>query len=236
MPCAPIVLSQHLVEYVFLFLHKQPILLPFLGELNEYGLLASYSALGITNRCYVQRVDIDLTELTASLVRPTGSPANGDYWLDTSTSVWGIQEYNQTTNTFTVETPIIIDDTADVIDPESDPTPLATVGSIGDYAIVTCATDTKLLGYYKNSDNDWVQGSFGSCDYCDAFQSEFSWDSDFACQDVQQQLAQFGRGYLDDMLTTEQVLRQYDADANWDSDSEAAAFWVRRAVMDYGVE
>ena len=126
-------------------------------ELNEYGLLASYSALGITNRCYVQRVDIDLTELTASLVRPTGSPANGDYWLDTSTSVWGIQEYNQTTNTFTVETPIIIDDTADVIDPESDPTPLATVGSIGDYAIVTCATDTKLLGYYKNSDNDWVQ-------------------------------------------------------------------------------
>ena len=82
----------------------------------------------------------------------------------------------------------------------------------------------------------WVQGAFGSCDYCDAFQSEFSWDSDFACQDVQQQLAQFGRGYLDDMLTTEQVLRQYDADANWDSDSEAAAFWVRRAVMDYGVE
>jgi hypothetical protein len=35
MPCAPIVLSQHLVEYVFLFLHKQPILLPFLGELND---------------------------------------------------------------------------------------------------------------------------------------------------------------------------------------------------------
>lgn len=82
----------------------------------------------------------------------------------------------------------------------------------------------------------WVQGSYGSCDHCDAFQSEFSWDSDFACQDVQEQLAQFGRGYLDDMLTTEQVLRQYDADANWDSDSEAAAFWVRRAVMDYGVE
>ena len=75
-------------------------------ELNEYGLLAAYSALGITNRCYVQRVDIDLTELTASLVRPTGSPANGDYWLDTSSSVWGIQEYNQATNTFTVENSI----------------------------------------------------------------------------------------------------------------------------------
>ena len=36
-------------------------------ELNEYGLLAAYSALGVTNRAYVQRVDIDLSELTASL-------------------------------------------------------------------------------------------------------------------------------------------------------------------------
>ena len=126
-------------------------------ELNEYGLLAAYSSLGITNRCYVQRVNIDLTELTASLVRPTGSPANGDYWLDTSASVWGIQEYNQTTNTFTVETPIVITDTADVVDPDTDPTPLTSVGSIGDYAIVTCATSTKLLGYYKNSNNAWVQ-------------------------------------------------------------------------------
>ena len=29
-------------------------------ELNEYGLLAAYSALGVTNRAYIQRVDIDL--------------------------------------------------------------------------------------------------------------------------------------------------------------------------------
>jgi hypothetical protein len=34
-------------------------------ELNEYGLLAAYSALGVTNRAFIQRVDIDLTELTA---------------------------------------------------------------------------------------------------------------------------------------------------------------------------
>ncbi len=84
-------------------------------ELNEYGLLAAYSSLGITNRCYVQRANIDLSELTASLVRPTGNPNDGDYWLDTSTSVWGIQEWNQTTNTFTVKTPIVITDTADVV-------------------------------------------------------------------------------------------------------------------------
>ena len=125
-------------------------------ELNEYGLLAAYSSLGITNRCYVQRVNVDLTELTASLVRPTGSPANGDYWLDTSTSVWGIQEYNQTTNTFTVETLITITDTADIVDPDTDPAPLTTVGSIGNYAVVCCADNVLNAVYYKNSSNEWV--------------------------------------------------------------------------------
>ena len=55
-------------------------------ELNEYGLLAAYSALGITNRAYVQRANIDLTELTASLSRPVGTPADGTYWLDTLNS------------------------------------------------------------------------------------------------------------------------------------------------------
>ena len=81
----------------------------------------------------------------------------------------------------------------------------------------------------------WVQGSFGSCDYCDAFQSQFDWDSDFACEDVQDRLAQFGRTYLDDLQTTEQVLRQYDTDADWDSDSASAASWVRYAQQQHGV-
>jgi len=79
----------------------------------------------------------------------------------------------------------------------------------------------------------WVQGFFGSCDYCDAFQSQFSWDSDFACEDVQEQLAQFGRTYLDDLQTTEQILRQYDADADWDEESENVAFWIRETEQTY---
>ena len=125
-------------------------------ELNEYGLLAAYSSLGITNRCYVQRVDIDLAELTASLTRPTGNPDDGDYWLDTSTSLWGIQEWNQTTNTFTVKTPIVITDTADVVDFDNDNfTPNADIGSIGDYAVSAVAVTNPI--YYKNSNNAWVQ-------------------------------------------------------------------------------
>lgn len=125
-------------------------------ELNEYGLLAAYSALGVTNRAYVQRANIDLTELTASLTRPVGEPADGTYWLNTATSVWGIQEWNQTTATFTVKTPIQIIDATDVVDADADDyTPLASIGSIGDYAVV--GIDPFLSGWYKNYLNNWVQ-------------------------------------------------------------------------------
>lgn len=129
-------------------------------ELNEYGLLAAYSALGVTNRAYVQRVDIDLTELTASLSRPVGQPNNNTYWLDTSTSTWGIFEWNQTSSTWTNKTPLIVSSVADVVggdgtDPVADNTPLTSIGSIGDYAVV--AIDPYIIGYYKRSDNTWVQ-------------------------------------------------------------------------------
>jgi len=114
-------------------------------ELNEYGLLAAYSALGVSNRVYVQRVDIDLTELTASLSRPLGAPTNGTYWLDTTNSEWGIFEWNITTGIFTVQTPIVITSTTQL---ETGATvPLQTVGSIGNYAIT--ATSTFNPGYYK---------------------------------------------------------------------------------------
>lgn len=125
-------------------------------ELNEYGLLAAYSSLGVTNRAYVQRVDIDLSELTASLSRPLGAPTNDTFWLDMSSSIWGIFEWNQTTATFTNKTPLAISDAADVVDAGAgDYTPLDTVGSIGDYAVV--GLSTMLPGYYKNSSNTWVQ-------------------------------------------------------------------------------
>ena len=117
-------------------------------ELNEYGLLAAYSALGVTNRCYVQRANIDLSELTATLVRPTGDPANGDYWLDVAESTWGIYQWNQTTAAFTNYIPTVITSTDDL---ESNSTvPLQSIGSIGDYAIVSASDVTwHNLGYYK---------------------------------------------------------------------------------------
>ena len=114
-------------------------------ELNEYGLLAGYSALGVTNIAYVQRADIDLAALTASLNRPIGAPANGSYWLDTTNSTWGINEWNITTSAFTKKTPSVIVDTT-FLDTGST-VPLASYGSIGDYAVTATSIYNPL--YYK---------------------------------------------------------------------------------------
>ena len=114
-------------------------------ELNEYGLLAAYSALGTTNRAYVQRVDIDLAELTASLTRPVGSPDDGDYWLDTANTLWGLFQWNVTTAAFTNQIPLAITDTADL--QNNTTIPLDSVGSIGDYAVTT--TDIHNPMYFK---------------------------------------------------------------------------------------
>jgi hypothetical protein len=96
-------------------------------ELNEYGLLAAHSVLGISNRAYIQRANVDLTELTATLVRPTGAPDSGTWWLDTTLTLWGINQWNQTTGAFTVATPLVITDTTQL---ESG-IPAASIGSIG---------------------------------------------------------------------------------------------------------
>lgn len=119
-------------------------------ELNEYGLLAAYSALGISNRAYVQRADIDLAELTATLVRPTGAPAAGTYWVDTGTTAWGIFQWNQTTAQFSLQTPLVITDSTQL----SGSAPLQSVGQIGDYAVNALNTANPV--YYKNNGNAWV--------------------------------------------------------------------------------
>jgi hypothetical protein len=136
------------------FFYKTTIGTPINGyELNEYGLLAAYSALGVTNRAYIQRCDIDLTQLTATLVRPTGEPDNGTYWLDTANTLWGIFEWNLTTGAFSNQVPSVITDTADL----TSGAPSDSYGSIGDYAVV--ATNTANPIYYKNGAADSSQTS-----------------------------------------------------------------------------
>ena len=126
-------------------------------ELNEYGLLAAYSLLGTTNRCYVLRADIDLASLVGQTGRPSGNPTNGTFWLDTTDSTWGIYEWNLSTGKFTNKVPIVITDSVNV----SGDLPLTSIGNIGDYAVIAIPTYGLPTGvssyFYKNTSNQWVE-------------------------------------------------------------------------------
>lgn len=130
-------------------------------ELNEYGLLAAYSTLGITNRCYVLRADIDLASLVGKVGRPNGAPADGTYWLDTTNTTWGIYEFNASTGKFNLKTPLIVSDAAYL----NNGTPIDSLGNIGDYAVVpneitTSPGNVYKTYFYKTTKNNWV--SLGS--------------------------------------------------------------------------
>jgi len=58
--------------------------------LNEYGLLAAYSYLGISNLCRIVRADVNTIQLEASSIEPTSPAATGTYWLDESVSAYGL--------------------------------------------------------------------------------------------------------------------------------------------------
>ena len=64
------------------------------GELNEYGLQAAYSFLGVSNSVLVVRADIDLNELAAKADAPGGEPKDGTFWLDTASSTYGVFQWD----------------------------------------------------------------------------------------------------------------------------------------------
>ena len=136
------------------------------SELNEYGLQAAYSLLGVSNRAYVVRADVDLNELKASANAPAADPKDGTYWFDTDDSLYGIQQWNGEAITttggqqFTNKVPIVITDSTQTesgslsVNGFAGQKPKSTVGAIGDYAIVATSTLNRL--YYRNTSGDWV--------------------------------------------------------------------------------
>ncbi len=128
------------------------------GEQNEYGLQSAYSLLGVSNRAFIVRADIDLNQLDASADAPAGEPANGTYWFDTQNTSFGIFEWNGAPvtstggQTFTNKTPIVITDETKA---DGNDVPKTSVGAIGDYAIVATTTSNEL--FYKNRSGAWVQ-------------------------------------------------------------------------------
>lgn len=119
-------------------------------ELSEYGLMAAYSALGVSNQVYIQRADVNLAELVGTSIRPTGTPADGTYWFDLSHTNFGAYEWNASTKSFALQTPALITDPAHL----SAGVPIPEFGAIGSYAVNTINTSNPI--YYKKYDNTWV--------------------------------------------------------------------------------
>jgi len=124
-------------------------------ELNEYGLQAAYSFLGVANRAYVLRANVDTADLVGSATAPTANPTDGTYWFDLASSSYGLFEWSKTNQSFTTITPTLITSTSDLVGGVSTGAPKTSIGVIGDYAINTTHVTNKI--YKKTASNTWVQ-------------------------------------------------------------------------------
>jgi len=142
------------------------------SERNEYGLLAAYSLLGVSNAAFIVRADIDLSQLEAQVDAPGANPTNGQWWIDTQATTWGIQEWNGAAATvvggqkFTNKVPVVLTDNDYPAKIENN-APKGSVGAIGDYAVVFQTVDgdgsfgaNEELAriYFKSAGNGGVSG------------------------------------------------------------------------------
>lgn len=128
------------------------------GEMNEYGLQAAYSFLGVSNRAYVVRADLDLGQLSAASQPPAGPPEDGAFWFDTTDTKFGIFEWNSASSIlggqlFKNKAPTVITDPTEV--DQGTGGPLPSIGSIGSYAIVASNT-TVISTWYKKANTGSV--------------------------------------------------------------------------------
>jgi len=142
-------------------------------DLNEYGLLAAHSFLGLANRAYVLRADLDLGDLTAKSVAPTGAITDGTYWLDTASSLYGLREWS---GTAWVKKSVTVADASQIDSGTAGPK--RSFGLNGDYAVVAntaaggTATDVK---YYEKFSDNWYQ--IGTSSWDSATSSDFQFAS-----------------------------------------------------------
>lgn len=124
--------------------------------LNEYGLLAAYSYLGLSNLVRIVRADINTTQLEPTPVEPTSPAAVGTYWFDESLSG---SAYGLFVRSGVFPNEIWVSVTPDFI--YNFATGIANVpvpadGVDGDYAIVF-QTASGTMSYWVKDVSTWVQ-------------------------------------------------------------------------------
>lgn len=127
------------------------------NELNEYGLQAAYSLLGVSSKAYVVRADLDLGMLAPSANEPVGDPVSGTYWLDTNNSLYGIFEWSATTLSFKNKNPIVIDN-SNYQRVSTSGVPNDSLGQQGNYAVYVTSENNIQLWYKTSASSDaWVE-------------------------------------------------------------------------------
>ena len=135
------------------------------SETSEYGLLAAYQYLGVSNNAYVIRADVDLSELEASTTEPAGVITNGTHWHDTSKTKFGLFTWSGTA--WVSNALSVLDDAPGTGNVEAISggfaAPSNTFGSVGDFAVVT---STANVSYYEKVASAWILcGDTGSNDF-----------------------------------------------------------------------
>ena len=125
--------------------------------LNEYGLLAAYSYLGISNLCRVVRADVDTAQLEPTPIAPTSPAAAGTYWFDESTagSAYGLFVRSGTfpNEVWTAVTPSLKYNFAT----GTSNTPASADGVVGSYAVVFQTANGTLSYWRKTGAAAWSQ-------------------------------------------------------------------------------
>jgi hypothetical protein len=130
-------------------------------ELNEFGLDAAYRYLGISNRAYVLRADIDLAQLEAAATPPVSAPASGTYWFDLSQTAFGIFRWVgddatpgvawQSQSVLLAAEDNVVAVTIDGVDTDA---PAPNFGSLGNFAVVVTYSDNAL---WEKKSSGWLK-------------------------------------------------------------------------------
>jgi hypothetical protein len=136
------------------------------AETSEYGLLAAYQYLGVSNNAYVIRADIDLAQLQATTIEPRGYVENGSYWLDIDDTDYGLFQYNG--SDWVKVNPVVLNEEPGTGNVEQEnasgfASPANTFGASGSFAVVT---STDRITYWKKVSTNWILlGDIGSPDF-----------------------------------------------------------------------
>lgn len=92
----------------------------------------------------------------------------------------------------------------------------------------------------------WVNGSYGSCSGCDAFESEFAfsshefneeyhdiYDDEFSnecpeCEKIKLRMIEFGKEYLDFIMSQDEAEKQASENLDWDMDAKEMVDFIKR--------